>query len=87
MKVDDSADVLLVIQGVYDSERQQACLRFLGCTGIDGIHLRFDETVYSRAFKVQTIENLLAAAGWARVISRASPILAMCSRSLRQRVS
>jgi hypothetical protein len=48
------------------NERQQACLRFLGCAGIDGIHLRCDETVYSRAFKVQTIKDLVAAAGWRR---------------------
>jgi hypothetical protein len=31
---------------------------------MDGTHLRFDETVYSQAFKLETVMELLASAGW-----------------------
>jgi len=65
MQVDDSSDeLLLVLQGVYDTGGQRACLRFFGCAGMDGTHLRFDETVYSQAFKLETVMELLASAGW-----------------------
>jgi hypothetical protein len=33
---------------------------------MDGIHQRFDETVYNRAFKLQTVKDMLASAGWSK---------------------